>query len=181
MKQKLPLIIAVVLLLAVGAFCAFLIYDAYESEEIPTGETVDIASQIKNNEETAFAFLGKSENILPDDMHGYIVDPSADMSFEDTSEDALKKTAENVFSKVNAILPDTVVVRFSGKMNYSHGGFDVLSYFVEKFLANFGNLAEKPLDKFSDLCYYVVATQLNNQNHTAHFYLGKNARSIFAV
>ena len=95
MKQKLPLIIAVVLLLIVGAFCGFLIYDAYETEEIPTGETVDIPSQIKSNEDTAFAFLNKSENILPDDMHGYIVDPSADMSLEDTSEDALKKTAQD--------------------------------------------------------------------------------------
>lgn len=132
MKQKLPLIIAVVLLLIVGAFCGFLIYDAYETEEIPTGETVEIPSQIKSNEDTAFAFLSKSENILPDDMHGYIVDPSSDMSFEDTSEEALKKTAENVFGKVDAILPDTVVVRFSGKMNYAPDGFDVLSYFVEK-------------------------------------------------
>ena len=132
MKRKLPIIIAIVLLLIVGAFCGFLIYDAYRTEELPTGEMIDISEQIKANEENAFAFLSESENILPDDMRGYIFDPSADMSFEDTSEAALKKSAENVFEKVDAILPNTVVVRFSEKMNYSPDSFDVLSYFVEK-------------------------------------------------
>lgn len=132
MKRKLPIIIAIVLLLIVGAFCAFLIYDAYRTEEVPTGEMIDISSQIKTNEATAFAFLYESPNILPDDMKGYIVDPSVDMNFEDTSEDALKKSAENVFDKVDAILPNTVVVRFSEKLSYAPNGFDVLSYFVGK-------------------------------------------------
>lgn len=132
MKRKLPIIIAIVLLLVVGAFCAFLIYDAYKTEEAPTGEMPDISEQIKTYEETAFAFLNESENILPDDMRGYIVDPSADMNFADTSEDALKKSAENVFEKVDAILPNTVVIKFSEKINYAPNGFDVLSYLVDR-------------------------------------------------
>lgn len=132
MKRKLPIIIAIVLLLVVGAFCAFLIYDAYKTEETPTGEMPDISEQIKTYEETAFAFLNESENILPDDMRGYIVDPSADMNFADTSEDALKKSAENVFEKVDAILPNTVVIKFSEKINYAPNGFDVLSYLVDR-------------------------------------------------
>lgn len=132
MKRKLPIIIAVMLLLVVGAFCGFLIYDAYKSKEPSVEEMLDIATQIKTNEENAFAFLNESENILPDNMQGYIVDPSADMDFQDVSEEALKKTAEAVFDKVDAILPNTVVVKFSEKMNYAPGGFDVLSYFVEK-------------------------------------------------
>lgn len=131
MKRKLAIIISVVLLLIVGAFCGFLIHDAYKGEESPTGETVDIPALIKANEESAFSFLTESDNILPDDMRGYIFDPGADMSFEDTSETALKKSAESVFEKVDAILPNTVVVRFDEKMNYAPGGFDALSYFVE--------------------------------------------------
>lgn len=132
MKRKLPIIIAVMLLLTVGAFCAFLIYDAYEKQANQPQEMLDIATQIKTNEKNAFSFLAKSENILPDNMRGYTVDLSVDMNFDDTSEDALKKSAEAIFSKVNAILPNTVVVRFSEKMNYTFGSFDVLSYFVEK-------------------------------------------------
>lgn len=132
MKKKLPIIIVIMLLLSVGAFCGFLIYDAYKSEESPSGETLDIPTQIKTNEENAFAFLHESENILPDNMRGYIVDPAVDMSFENTSEDELKKSAEAVFDKVDAILPNTVIVKFSEKMNYAPEGFDALSYLVEK-------------------------------------------------
>lgn len=132
MKRKLPIIIAVMLLLIVGAFCAFLIYDAYKTQENQSHEMLDIATQITTNEENAFAFLSESENILPDNMRGYIVDLSADMNFDDTSEDALKKSAESIFEKVDAILPNTVVVKYSEKMNYTFGNIDVLSYFVEK-------------------------------------------------
>ena len=56
----------------------------------------DIATQIKTNEENAFSFLAKSENILPDNMRGYTVDLSVDMNFDDTSEEALKKSAKEV-------------------------------------------------------------------------------------
>lgn len=132
MKRKWPIIIAVMLLLSVGAFCAFLIYDAYRNQENQQYEMLDIATQIKTNEENAFAFLAESENILPDNMRGFIVDLAVDMDFSDDTEDVLKKSAENVFEKVDAILPNTVVVKYSEKTNYTSGAFDVLSYFVEK-------------------------------------------------
>ena len=61
MKKKVIIPIAIMLLLAVGAFCAFLIHDAYVSEEFTTGDPADIATQIAANRNTAFSFLQKDE------------------------------------------------------------------------------------------------------------------------
>lgn len=131
MKKKVIIPIAIMLLLAVGAFCAFLIHDAYVSEEFTTGDPADIATQIAANRNTAFSFLQKDENVLPDDVRGYIVDAAEHIDYSDTSETALKAQAENVFTKVDAILPNTVVIKHSSAVNYSPAGFDVLSYLVK--------------------------------------------------
>lgn len=132
MKRKSTIIIVTLLLLVAGAFCAFLIYDAYRNENSEPETVLDIPTQIKENEDTAFSFLEKSDNILPDNMRGYVVDPSVDINMQDTSETGLKKAADSVFEKVDAILPNTVVVKFNADTNYEFNGFDVLSYFVEK-------------------------------------------------
>ena len=52
------------LLLTVGAFCAFLIYDAYEKQANQPQEMLDIAMQIKTNEKNAFSFLPLLANSL---------------------------------------------------------------------------------------------------------------------
>lgn len=131
MKKKILIAISVMLLLAVGAFCAFLIYDAPDMKEESTDEVIDIAVQIKENEKNAFSFLEKSENTLPEDMRGYIVDFEKDIDFSDTSDAALKNEADAVFEKVDAIKPNTVVIKYSSEINYSPAGFDVLKYFTD--------------------------------------------------
>ena len=133
MKKNIILAAAIILLLAVGTFCGFLIYDSYNSSKQPSPEEMfDIAALIKENEDTAFAFLEESENVLPENMIGYAVDFAVDISFDDTSETALKVQADKIFEKVDAISPNTMVIRYSEKMNYAPDGFDVLSYLVQK-------------------------------------------------
>lgn len=132
MKKKVLIPIFVMLLLAVGAFCAFLINDAYRQDEIPTGETVDLAAQVVANRENAFAFMKKTDNILPEDAKGYVVDTLTDIDFSDTTETALKASAEDVFTKVDAIQPDTVVIKHYKNVNYSPSGFNVLSHLITK-------------------------------------------------
>lgn len=133
MKKKVLIPILIVLLLAVGAFCAFLINNTGRHEEDPTGEvTMDLTAQVTANKAGAFAFLEKTENILPDDARGYVVDTQTDIDFSDTTEFALKKTAEAVFAKVDAIQPNTVVIRHYKDVNYSPSGFNVLSHLISE-------------------------------------------------
>ena len=128
-KNKTALIISVMLLLTVGAFCAFQIYDIFFKNKTEA-ELPDIPSLIEQNRADAFSFLDKSENQLPDDARGYIVDTELDFDLSDTSVEALKAAAEALFTKVDAIKPNTVVIRHSEKVKYEYSGFDVLSYFI---------------------------------------------------
>ena len=130
MRKKIILPIVILLLLAVGAFCAFLIYDAFNPDEKPTGEQIDIATQIRTNRDTAFSFFSESENILPDNMRGYIVDFSADIDFS-ADESSVTASAERIFEKVDAIQPNTVVIKCSQNVNYTVGASDILRYFIE--------------------------------------------------
>ncbi len=132
MKKKVLIPIFIMLLLAVGAFCAFLIKDAVRQEEFSTGDTVDLSAQVVANRESAFSFMKKNENILPEDAKGYVVDTLTDIDFSDTTETALRASAENVFTKVDAIGPDTVVIKHYKAVNYSPAGFNVLSHLVTK-------------------------------------------------
>ncbi len=132
MKKKVLIPIFIMLLLAVGAFCAFLIKDAVRQEDFSTGDTVDLSAKVIANRESAFDFMKKSDNILPEDAKGYVVDTLTDIDFSDTSETALKTAAENVFAKVDAIQPDTVVIKHYKDVNYSPTGFNVLSHLITK-------------------------------------------------
>ncbi len=128
-KNKTALIISVMLLLTVGAFCAFQIYDIFFKNKTES-ELPDIPSLIEQNRADAFSFLDKSENQLPDDVRGYIVDTELDFDLSDTSVEALKAAAEVLFTRVDAIKPNTVIVKHSEKVKYEYSGFNVLSYFI---------------------------------------------------
>ena len=133
MKKKVLIPIFVMLLLAVGAFCAFLIAGRVVPEEETTENyAIDITAQVMANSSNAFSFLKKSENILPDDARGYVVDTSEDIDFSVTTEAALKAAAEDVFTKVDAIQPNTVVIKHYKDTDYSPSGFDVLSHLITK-------------------------------------------------
>ncbi len=106
MKKKVIIPVVVLLLLAVGIFIGWLIYDAYKQETVTPA---DIESMIKDNADTAFEFI-KNEKPLPDNIRGYIIDPERD--FDATAED-LNTSALSVFEKVDAILPDTVLIRYT--------------------------------------------------------------------
>lgn len=100
MKKKLIIPIVVLLLFVTGAFIGWLIYDA-QNDRIPT-EYADINAMITSNENTVFSFLDK-EDVLPENIKGYIIDPEKDVT----------DNVSAVFEKVDAISPNTVLVKHS--------------------------------------------------------------------
>ena len=102
MKKKIIIPLVLLLLLLTGAFIGWLVYDAYREEEVT--EYLDTASMVKENADTAFVF--DKEEKLTDNIRGYIIDPEKDMA--EATEDAAKA----VFQKVDAIQPNTVLIKY---------------------------------------------------------------------
>lgn len=134
MKKRVGIAAAIILLASVTVFIAFLIFDAYHQDDVEnpvkTGE--DMAALVKQNADTAFAFLNTEEKKLPDNMRGYFVDPAKDIDISDTSREALKAAVCRVFDKVDAIKPNTVAVSLSAKGKYDLDGFDYVSFLVQE-------------------------------------------------
>lgn len=133
MKKKLLIPAAVFLLIVVGLFIVFLVRDAFidnEKEPVTFGE--DLAATVELNAESAFSFLNTETKQLPDNMRGYFVDPEMDMDVSDQSAEALKKSVESVFEKVNAIKPNTIAVKIDADKSYDYGGTDIIKYLVDQ-------------------------------------------------
>lgn len=104
MKRKVILSIAIILLIFSGLFICWLVYDAFNNGD--NIEYADIEKMIAENSDTAFDFLQNDKNNMTDNIKGYIIDPEKDMP-ENTEESAL-----DVFEKVNAIQPNTVLIKY---------------------------------------------------------------------
>lgn len=102
MKKKIIICIVILLLVLTGAFIGWLVFDAYKDDNI---QYADIDKMISENADTAFDILS-TESSLPDNIRGYIIDPEKDMNAAD------EESAKAVFEKVDAIQPDTVLIRY---------------------------------------------------------------------
>ena len=106
MKKKFIIPLIVLMLIATGTFIGWLIYDAYSDD---TSGLIDLNAAAETNADTVFDFLNKSDP-LPDNMRGYIINPEKDF---DTSAEDLKSSALTVFEKVDAIMPNTVLIKYT--------------------------------------------------------------------
>lgn len=135
MKKKILISVVLIIMLLTAAFIGWLVYGAYsgmkEDQTADIPEEVDLDALAATNADTAFSFLTIKKNEMPDNMRGYVVDPETDIDFSDMSEVALKDAVDNVFRKVDAMLPNTAVVMYSGKKSYKSGDFNYLKYLVE--------------------------------------------------
>lgn len=134
MRKKIIIPVLVLAVIAVGAFIGWLIYDACNSEK-PV-EPVDLNALAHENADSVFTFLTQ-DNPLPDNMIGYIIDPAKDF---DTKADDLQSSADSVFEKVDAILPNTVLIKYTDdNVKYlvsaaKENGLDVIFYIDDNML-----------------------------------------------
>lgn len=99
MRKKILIPIVLALLVFTGAFIGWLIYDAYMKNS--NIQYANIDSMINENAASAFDFLD-TEELLPDVIKGYIIDPEKDLT----------NTAQAVFEKVDSTLPNTVLIKY---------------------------------------------------------------------
>ncbi len=132
MKKKAALPIIISLLIIAGVIGFFVFFNAEKTaDDATTDIPPDLSAQITANKATAFDFLNKTEYELPDNMKGFMLDLQTDINTKDTSESSLKAECENVFSKVDAILPNSVLIKYDSSFSYSINGFDILSYMIK--------------------------------------------------
>ncbi len=129
MNKKVVLPIIFALLLIAGAIGFLFLFNSTDSDEDVT--QIDITAQTLQNKGTVFDFLTKERYELPDNMRGFVIDLETDIDFSKSDEQNLKTACDNIFSKVDAILPNTVLIKYASGFEYSAGGFDVLTYFIE--------------------------------------------------
>lgn len=129
MKKKIILPIVLILLLIAGV-CGFLFISGVFEIDNKNITLIDTAALAKENADTVFNFLEDNKTPLPENMKGYVIDFETDIDMTDTSEEAIKTAVCSVFDKVNAILPDTIVIKYSDNYNYTPNGFDTLSYLI---------------------------------------------------
>ena len=109
-KKRIAIIIIAFIMLVLCGFAGWLIYDAY-SHSNNSDTPADLDALAKENSDTVFDFLD-SDSPLPDNIRGYIIDPAKDF---DTSAQDLSAAANAVFKKVDAILPNTVLIKYTGE------------------------------------------------------------------
>lgn len=134
MKKKVILPLAIALIVFLAVFIVILIHSSYVDEEPVTSfeKGEDLYAVKKENEDAAFSFLTKETPSLPDNMRGYVLDPEKDLDLSDSSEQALKNACQNVFNKVNAIYPNTVVILFKSSNDYTIDGFNYMKYLSDR-------------------------------------------------
>lgn len=134
MKKKIVIILSVAALLLTGAFIAWLISDAFRTvpDSPETGSAISLDAVTQQNAGTVFQFMTSGTKQLPDNMRGYIVDPETDFVPTDVTEEAVRQAAADVFKKVDAILPNTVVIRYSAEAGYDTGSLNTLSVLIEE-------------------------------------------------
>ncbi|MBQ8210189.1 MAG: N-acetylmuramoyl-L-alanine amidase [Clostridia bacterium] len=107
-KRKIAILTVALIMLAVGTFAGWLVYDAYRQDNSAV-QPADLDAMANENADSAFTFLTK-ESPLPDNIRGYIIDPEKDF---DSSAQDLSAAANAVFEKVDAILPNTVLIKYT--------------------------------------------------------------------
>lgn len=134
MKKKILIVLLAAALLLTGGFIAWLICDAFRTDDaFPEAEnSTSIESLIAGNAASVFDDLTKEKPALPDNMRGYIIDPETDLALTDTNGEAVKAAVSDVFTKVDAILPNTVIIRYSRDAAYDAGGINTLSALIEE-------------------------------------------------
>ncbi len=129
MKKKVLISITVLLLLIAGALGGyFILHD--NDRKLPDAEKADIPTLIKTNENTVFSYLTDKKTQLPDNMTGYLVDVSTDIDFSDSSDETIRKSIYGVFEKVNAINPNTVIIRYDTTFSYQSDNIDAVECLI---------------------------------------------------
>lgn len=129
MRKKVILPLILILLLGAGVLGFLLISGVIPSENIAT-EPVDTAALCRENADTAFDFLERKTTPLPSDMKGYMYDFETDTDMSKITAQTAETAVNNVFEKVNAILPDTIVIKYNEKTNYKTGDKDLIALLV---------------------------------------------------
>lgn len=129
MRKKIILPIVLILLLIAGVL-GFLFISGILPPEDKTITPVDTALLTKENSDTAFSFLKTDMAPLPENMKGFVVDCETDMNITDTTETGIKTAVSALFDKVDAIQPDTVIIKYNEIFNYSRQGTDILSVLI---------------------------------------------------
>ena len=129
MRKKIILPIVLILLLAAGVL-GFLFFSGTFTTDKQDITPVDTALLTIENEKTAFSFLENKSIPLPENMKGFIIDCETDINITDTSAEGIGTAVSSLFDKVDAIQPDTVVIKYCDNFNYSHNGHDILSLLI---------------------------------------------------
>ncbi|MBR5234208.1 MAG: N-acetylmuramoyl-L-alanine amidase [Clostridia bacterium] len=112
MKKNVLISITALLLLIAGALGVFFILKDNNNEVPPETGLADIEALIRMNEDTVFSYLTEEKKQLPENMKGYVVDTVTDIDFSVKTSEALRKSVAESFEKVNAINPDTIVIKY---------------------------------------------------------------------
>ncbi len=135
-RRNTVIIILTIILVLLLIFAGWLIYDAYNGDSVDSPENVankeDMASLAETNADTAFVFLSESNEELPDDVRGYYIDIQNDIDISSGDENQVMESVDAVFDKVDAILPNTVVIPIDIDADYTVENTDYLAYLIEQ-------------------------------------------------
>lgn len=129
MRTKIILPVVLILLLAAGVL-GFLFISGTLTPEDEAVTPIDTAILTKENEKTAFSFLDNTTAPLPVNMKGFVVDCEKDITITDTTEEGVKAAVLSLFDRIDAVQPDTAVIKYTDSFNYSQHGTDILSVLV---------------------------------------------------
>mgnify|MGYP003291634405 CR=1 FL=1 len=136
MKKNVLISITALLLLVAGALGGFFILKSNTPDSQPESGLADIQTLIKNNEDTVFSYLTEEKNQLPENMTGYLVDISKDIDFSDSTGETVRKSIFGLFEKVNAINPNTVIVRYDTSFSHKTTDIDAVECLINALKEN---------------------------------------------
>ena len=130
MKKNVLITITALLLLAAGALGGFFILNGNTPDSQPETELADFQTLIRKNENTVFSYLTEDKKQLPENMKGYLVDISKDIDFSDSTDETVRRSIFSLFEKVNAIKPDTVIIRYDTAFSYKTTNTDAVERLI---------------------------------------------------
>lgn len=130
MKKNVLIIITALLLLVAGALGVFFILKGNTPDSQPESGLADIQTLINMNEDTVFSYLTEEKKQLPENMTGYLVDISKDIDFSDSTDETVRRSIFSLFEKVNAIKPDTVIIRYDTAFSYKTTNTDAVECLI---------------------------------------------------